>query len=162
QWLYGDRIEWRLRLVGLADSPEHYTAMGFTPERQSASFATISRQYGMPIDTRLRPRMAATIPACRAIVAARLHAPEAQRALLRPLGVRHFGGQLLDDPATTAAAAADAGLDPAELARWSAGDDVAAALAEDMRLAREPLPAARALDHKLANWSGGRRYTCPS
>jgi hypothetical protein len=28
--------------------------------------------------------------------------------------------------------------------------------------ARRPMPAARALDHKLANWSGGRRYTCPS
>ena len=31
-----------------------------------------------------------------------------------------------------------------------------------MRPAREPMPAARVLDHKLANWSGGRRYTCPS
>jgi hypothetical protein len=24
------------------------------------------------------------------------------------------------------------------------------------------MPAARVLDEKLANWSGGRRYTCPS
>jgi hypothetical protein len=24
------------------------------------------------------------------------------------------------------------------------------------------MAAARVLDHKLANWSGGRRYTCPS
>jgi len=24
------------------------------------------------------------------------------------------------------------------------------------------MPAARVLDHKLANWSGGRRYSCPS
>jgi len=31
-----------------------------------------------------------------------------------------------------------------------------------MAAAREPLPAARVLDDKLANWSGGRRYTCPS
>ncbi len=36
------------------------------------------------------------------------------------------------------------------------------ALREDMERAREPMPAARALDHKLANWSGGLRYTCPS
>ena len=35
-------------------------------------------------------------------------------------------------------------------------------LREDLALARRPLPAARILDHKLANWSGGRRYTCPS
>jgi hypothetical protein len=31
-----------------------------------------------------------------------------------------------------------------------------------MAAARQPLPAARVLDAKLANWSGGRRYTCPS
>ncbi len=31
-----------------------------------------------------------------------------------------------------------------------------------MESAREPMPAARVLDEKLANWSGGRRYTCPS
>ena len=35
-------------------------------------------------------------------------------------------------------------------------------LREDLALARRPMPAARILDHKLANWSGGRRYTCPS
>ena len=36
------------------------------------------------------------------------------------------------------------------------------ALVADMLAAREPIGAARVLDHKLANWSGGRRYTCPS
>jgi hypothetical protein len=36
------------------------------------------------------------------------------------------------------------------------------ALDEDIAAARRPLPAARVLDDKLANWSGGRRYTCPS
>jgi hypothetical protein len=41
-------------------------------------------------------------------------------------------------------------------------DDVADALADDMAAARQPAAAARVLDHKLANWSGGRRYTCPS
>src|SRR5919199_1539106 len=100
-WLYGDALEWRVRMVGLSASPADYVERGFTPEVQSRAFARIARDHGMPIDTSLRPRMAATLPACRAVVAARLHAPE--------------------------------------------------------RLA-----AARVLDHKLANWSGGRRYTCPS
>src|ERR1700679_2559945 len=31
-----------------------------------------------------------------------------------------------------------------------------------MDLARHPHPAGLALDRKLAGWSGGRRYTCPS
>jgi predicted DsbA family dithiol-disulfide isomerase len=161
-WLYGDAVEWRVRLVGLSGSPEDYVERGFTPERQSRAFASIARDHGMPIDTSVRPRMAATIPACRAIVAARLHAPDRMRRLLRRLRVRHFAGQLLDDPETIAAAARDADIDPTELERWTAGDDAEAALREDMAAARAPIDAARVLDEKLANWSGGRRYTCPS
>jgi predicted DsbA family dithiol-disulfide isomerase len=161
-WLYGDALDWRVRMVGLSASPADYVDRGFTPEVQSRALAQIARDHGMPIDTSVRPRMAATLPACRAVVAARLHAPERMRRLLRRLRVRTFSGELLDEPETIAGAARDAGLDPDELARWSAGDDVGAALDEDMAAAREPLPAARVLDHKLANWSGGRRYTCPS
>src|SRR3954452_24575917 len=95
-WLYGDRLEWRVRMVGLAESPDEYLDRGFTPERQSSSFATIAREHGMPIGTSVRPRMAATIPACRAIVAARLHATDKMRRPLRRLLVRHFSGELLD------------------------------------------------------------------
>jgi predicted DsbA family dithiol-disulfide isomerase len=161
-WLYGDRLEWQARMVVLAHSPADYAERGHTPERQAAAFARIAREHGMPIDTRERPRMAATAPACRAVVAARLHAPERMRRLLRRLRIRCFCGQLLDEPETIAGAAGDAGIDPEQLQRWSEGSDVADALAEDMALARGPMPAARVLDKKLANWSGGRRYTCPS
>jgi predicted DsbA family dithiol-disulfide isomerase len=161
-WLYGDRLEWRVCMVGLAESPDEYVDRGFTPERQSSAFTMIARDHGMPIDTSVRPRMAATVPACRAVVAARLHAPDKMRRLLRRLRVRHFSGELLDAAETIAGAATDAGLDPADLERWSAGDDVEAALREDMVAARHPIEAAKVLDAKLANWSGGRRYTCPS
>jgi predicted DsbA family dithiol-disulfide isomerase len=161
-WLYGDRIAWRTVMVGLADDPQHYLDMGFTPERQSSAFKAIARDHGMPIDTSVRPRMAATIPACRAVVAARLHAPDRERHVLRRLRVRHFAGELLDAPETIDAAARDAHVDPGDLRRWMDGDDVTAALEEDMAAARRPMGAARVLDHKLANWSGGRRYTCPS
>jgi predicted DsbA family dithiol-disulfide isomerase len=161
-WLYGDRVEWRVRLVGLSESPDDYAERGFTPERQSNAFGAIARDHGMPIDTAVRPRMAATVPACRAVVAARLRAPDHERRLLRRLRVRHFSGELLDDPQTIAGAARDAGLDPAELEVWTREEAVEAALRDDMAAAREPLTAARVLDHKLANWSGGRRYTCPS
>jgi predicted DsbA family dithiol-disulfide isomerase len=161
-WLYGDAIEWQVALVGLAASEQEYLDKGFTPERQSAAFKKISREHRMPIDTTVRARMAATIPACRAVIAARLHAPEAMRPLLRRLRIRNFSGELLDAPETLAGAARDAGLDPGRLDAWAQGDDVSAALEQDMARAREPLPAARVLDAKLANWSGGRRYTCPS
>jgi predicted DsbA family dithiol-disulfide isomerase len=161
-WLYGDQLEWKVRLVGLAASPDAYVERGFTPEKQASAFASIARDHGMPIDSSVRARMAATIPACRAVVAARLNAPEAERTLLRRLRIRHFSGQLLDEPETIHAAARDAGIESDALDRWAAEPAVAAALEDDMAAARHPMGAARVLDAKLANWSGGRRYTCPS
>ena len=161
-WLYGDRLDWKVRLVGLSESPEDYLAKGFTPQKQSRSFAAIARDHGMPIDSSLRPRMAATMPACRAVVAARMHAREAEPRLLRRLRIRHFSGQLLDEPETIHAAARDAGIEPADLDRWTAEAAVQEALSGDMAIARNPMSAARVLDDQLANWSGGRRYTCPS
>jgi hypothetical protein len=116
----------------------------------------------MPFVLAPGPRIAVTMPACRAVVAARLHVPERAWLLLRALRVRNFSGQLFDEPATIAAAATDAGIDPEELADWIADPDTETALDEDLRLARHPSAVALALDHKLAAWSGGRRYTCPS
>ena len=161
-WLYGDAIEWRRRMVVLAEDPQEYLDKGVTPAMMSSGFAKIAREHGMPIDTSLRPRMAATVPACRAVVAARLHAPEAEVALLRAFRLRAMRGELLDEESTVHGAAADAGLDPQQLDGWSAGDDVESAMRADMAHAREPSCAARVLDERLANWSGGRRYTCPS
>ena len=63
----------------------------------------------MPIDPAPYPRPASSEPACRAVVAAQLHAPEHAEALLRRLRVRVMTGGLLDDPELLAAAARDAG-----------------------------------------------------
>jgi hypothetical protein len=149
-------------MVGLAESAAVYEGSGFTVERLSQSLTRLSSEHHMPIDTALRPRMAATVPACRAVVAARLNAPGQVEALLRRLRVRNFSGELLDASETIAAAATDAGIDPSELGQWSETPATAEALAQDMDAARHPRAAALALDHKLAGWSGGRRYTCPS
>jgi predicted DsbA family dithiol-disulfide isomerase len=162
RWLYGDTLDWGRRMVVLSDDPQDYIDKGFTPEMLAKGSAKIAREHGMPIDTSVRPRMHATAPACRAIVAARLRAPHAEDALLRAFRVRNFAGELLDEDETLYGAATDAGLDPDELRSWMTSPDVGRALEEDRAAAREPLPAARALDEKLANWSGGRRYTCPS
>jgi len=96
------------------------------------------------------------------VVAAREHAPERAEALLRRLRVRVMTGGLVDDPELIRAAANDAGIDPAELERWVASDAVGEALEADAAAARDPLPAARALDHKLGGPPGERRYTAPS
>ncbi|MCW2996828.1 MAG: hypothetical protein JWN65_377 [Solirubrobacterales bacterium] len=161
-WLFGDQLGWTVVMVGLAQTGADYDGKGFTTEVMAQAFKKIAADHGMPIDSAERPRMAATVPACKAVVAVRLHAPAATRTILRALRVRHFAGDLLDAPETLAAAARDAGLDPEQVARWADGDDVQAALADDMHRARHPHPAALAQDHKLAAWDGGRRYTCPS
>jgi predicted DsbA family dithiol-disulfide isomerase len=163
EWLYGDQLEWQPRMVVLADTPEQYLERGFTTERQAAAYRQIAHDHGMPIDTSERPRVAATRPACMAVVATRLQDPEAARRLLRCFRVHNFAGDaLLDEPDMLELAAASAGLDPAEVRGWMADPRVEEALEEDRVAARRPMPAARVLDHKLANWSGGRRYTCPT
>ena len=161
-WLYGGHVEWVSRMVVLSESPDDYIEKGFTPEKQGSAFATMARMHGMPIDTSVRPRMTATAPACRVVVAARLHSPGHAAGLLRCLRVSHFEGDLIDEPDVIAAAAVKSGLDPEELEGWASEPDTESALKDDMARAREPMDAARVLDDKLANWSGGRRYTCPS
>jgi predicted DsbA family dithiol-disulfide isomerase len=162
RWLYGDAIEWQPRMVGLSEDPEAVVRAGFTPEAMSNAYKKISDQHGMPIDYSIRERMSASVPACRAVVATRLNAPEAERAVLRALRIRNFRGELLDADETLSGAARDAGLDPADLATWMADAKTQDALDADMAAAREPSAAARVMDERLASWSGGRRYTCPS
>ncbi|HEY6780169.1 MAG TPA: hypothetical protein VI111_04400 [Thermoleophilaceae bacterium] len=78
--------------------PDDYLAKSFTPEKQAAAFKRISHAHGMPIDTRVRPRMEATVPACRAVVAARRARPldgrvqdEARERLERVATEQHVG-----------------------------------------------------------------------
>jgi predicted DsbA family dithiol-disulfide isomerase len=162
EWLYGDQLTWNHRMVVLSERPEDVEASGFTTDRHAAALATIQERFGMPIDTDERPRTAASLPACLAYVAARLHAPERADALLRALRVRIMGGGLPDDPETIGSAAAEAGIDPALLQDWMGADATSDALQADKAAARNPLPAARVLDHKLGGPADERRYTCPS
>ena len=160
-WLYGDRIEWQLRMVVLAEDPGGHRGARLRHEADVGRLQD-DRARARHADRHLRaPADGGPLPACR-----RWSRPGCTRragtALLRALRIRNFAGELLDDPATIAGAALDAGLDPDGLERGCAGEDVTAAVEEDKALARAPMPAARVLDHKLANWSGGRRYTCPS
>ena len=161
-WLYGNALDWRLRMVVLSERTQDNVDRGFTPEKLAEGAAQIARDHRMPIDTRVRPRVPATLRACRAVVAARVHAPALAQRLMRALQIRNFAGELLDEQDTIDGAARDTGIAPAELFEWGRDPAVLEELKEDMRLARQPLPAARVLDHKLANWTGGRRYTCPS
>jgi predicted DsbA family dithiol-disulfide isomerase len=155
RWHYGDQLRWRTRMIVLTLEPGE-------AERLAQGAPGLQRMYGMPIDPAPLARPASSEPACRAVVAARIHAPGTDERLLRRLRMRTMVGWLLDDPATIAAAARDVGLDPDELARWSESAEVHAALQSDSAAARAPAAAARALDHKLGGPRAARRYTAPS
>jgi predicted DsbA family dithiol-disulfide isomerase len=160
--LFGDKLAWEDRMVGLSSDPAELDAKGLTLDGLAEAYAKFTASHGMPIDARRRPRHAASLPACRAVVAARLFAPDRQEALLRRLRVLAMGGGLLDDPALIGRAANEADIDPAELCGWLAEDAVQRELRTDMALARDPQPSAVALAHKLARTEDGWRYTCPS
>jgi 2-hydroxychromene-2-carboxylate isomerase len=155
RWHYGEQLRWTVRMIVLTLEPGE-------AEKLATGAGSLQPRYGMPIDAAPYARPASSEPACRAVVAAGLHAPELQEPLLRRLRVRVMLAGLLDDPELIDGAARDVGIDPAVLAAWCAGSDVEAALGADIAASRNPRPGARALDHKLGGPSGERRYTAPS
>ncbi len=155
RWHYGDGLSWTPRMIVLTLEPGE-------AEKLAGGAPGLQRRYGMPIDPTPHSRPASSEPACRAVVAARVNAPQRAERLLRALRVRVMRGGLLDDPELIAAAAADAGIDGDALAGWSAAQDVADELAGDIAAARDPSPSARALDHKLGGPADERRYTAPT
>jgi 2-hydroxychromene-2-carboxylate isomerase len=155
RWHYGDGLRWRTRMIVLTEEPGE-------AEKLAQGAPTLQRRHGMPIDPAPLPRPASSEPACRAVVAARLHAAGREDALLRRLRARTMAGGLLDDPGLLDGAARDVGLDPDDVRRWSATDEVAQALRADADAARSPSREARALDHKLGGPPEQRRYSAPS
>lgn len=155
RWHYGPALRWRPRMIILTSEPGE-------AEKLAEGAAGLQRRYGMPIDPGPYPRACSSEPACLAVVATRCNAPAAEEPLLRGLRVRTMAGGLLDDPELIAAAARDAGIDPAALESWTATDAAREALAADAAAARKPSASARALDHKLSGPRGERRYSAPS
>ena len=91
RWHYGDGLRWTVRMIVL-------TREAGEAEKLAEGAPTLQRLHGMPIDPAPYPRPASSEPACRAVVAAREHAPERAEALLRRLRVRVMTGGLVDDP----------------------------------------------------------------
>lgn len=156
EWLYGDQLDWELHMVVLAEAPR----TDVPPEKVSAGRRKLQLDYGMPIDWR-PVALGPSVDACRAVVAARLHAPEREDALLRRLRVLHFASYDLDAE-TVDRAAAEAGIAPEDLHEWVSDHRVEEVLRDDMKAARSPSPASRAQDYKLGGPDDERRYTCPS
>lgn len=163
RWLYEGRIEWVSRMVVLADDRDAQRERGYDPSRVVGAHRRIAAKHRMPIDSRQLDAVAGSHTACKAVVAAREGTGvQSARLMLRALRVAHFSGELIDRPEVIDAAASQASIDPAELSEWVSDPATEKALEIDIAEARAPSPAACVLDDKLANWSGGRRYSCPS
>lgn len=161
EWLYGDHIEMEQRLVGLQNNPDELLDKGFSTEKMVGGWKKFARENGMPFNFPKLKRHSATVPACRAIVAARVHGGN-DRALARWLRIKRFSGELIDEQIVIDAAAKSAGIEPEQLATWTASAVTDKALDSDMHAARHPTPEALAIDRRLADSDDGRRYTCPS
>jgi 2-hydroxychromene-2-carboxylate isomerase len=163
QWRYGEQLRWTLVMVGLTEDAGQYAARGYTPTRSAIGYGRF-RRFGMPFQITPKPRLSATSPACRAVVATRLAAPELEEAALRALQVAQFTTTgTLDDPDTLRSALAGVdGLDADAVVGRIDDPEVMAAYESDRGRARVAAGSPTEFQGRAANTDGAVRYTAPS
>jgi protein-disulfide isomerase-like protein with CxxC motif len=161
RWRYGAQLDWRLALIGLAESGADYDARGYAPGSGARGYLRF-REYGMPFDTQPRERNIGTGRACRAIVAARLVDPESEILAFRALQLARFTTTTPFDTDEGIRAALD-GLPRAD-SLLAAIDDAATeeAYQADRAEVREASGSPTEFQGKAANTDGAVRYTAPS
>lgn len=160
-WRYGTQLDWRLALIGLAETAENYDARGYAPGSGARGYLKF-REYGMPFDTQPRERNIGTGRACRAIVAARLLDPELELLAFRALQLARFTTTTLFD--TDEGIGAALAQLPQAAAIVAAIDDPATeeAYQADRAEVRTATGSPTEFQGKAANTDGAVRYTAPS
>lgn len=164
EWRYGAQLEWRLVLIGLAESPQLYLDRGYTPLMMAQGWVGF-RRFGMPFAPEAKARIAATSLACRVVVAARIALPGSEHRVHRALQLAQFTSTALLDEADDLrrALAGVAGVDGAALVAAALDSpEVRAAYERDRAETRTAAGTAGALQGKTANSDGLERYTAPS
>ncbi len=163
RWRYGAQLEWRHVMIGLAEDPQLYVDRGYTATRMATGFRRF-RRYGMPFATAPKPRVSATSPACRALVATRLAAPEREYAAFRALQFAQFTStMLLDEPdALRSALARVEGLDAGAVVGAIEGAEVWEAYEADRAEARTAEGGPTHFQGKSFDSDGRERFTAPS
>jgi protein-disulfide isomerase-like protein with CxxC motif len=164
RWRFGDRIDWRLVLIGLSESRETYEQRGYTPDRLLGSQRIFSERFGMPFSFELKPRMAGTARACRAIVAARELDPELGESALRALQLLQFTspGLLDEDEDLRAALHGVPGLEVDAIVARIDDPEIVAAYEADRALARSADGSPTHAQDRFSTSDGPVRYTAPS
>jgi protein-disulfide isomerase-like protein with CxxC motif len=163
-WRYGPALRWRLVVIGLTEDPEQYLQRGYTPRDMTLSQKSFRDRFGMPFALHVKRRVAATSPACRAIVAARIERPGSEWAVLRALQIANFTTEtLLDEPDDLKRALAGVpGINPGLIVSRIDDADVREAYERDRAEARTAAGSAAELQGKTATTDGPVRYTAPS
>ena len=164
RWRFGDQVEWRLVLIGLSENTERIEGLGYTPARLAAGMRKFPRRFGMPFGVEVKPRLAATSRACRAIVAARELDPELGEAALRALQLMQFTttGLLDDDEDLRQALASVAGLDAEALVASIDASETVVAYEADRARARSAEGSPTHVQNRHSSSDGPVRYTAPS
>jgi protein-disulfide isomerase-like protein with CxxC motif len=163
RWRYGGQLRWTLVTIGLTEDAAQYAARGYSPTR-SALGQRRFRRFGMPFQVTPKPRLSATSPGCRAIVATRLAAPELEEHALRALQLAQFTttGVLEDPEMLRSALASVEGLDADPVVARIDAPDVVAAYEADRARARTAAGSPTEFQGRAANTDGAVRYTAPS
>jgi 2-hydroxychromene-2-carboxylate isomerase len=163
RWRYGAQLRWTLVMIGLTEEATQYAARGYTPTRSALGLERF-RRFSMPFQITPKPRLSATSPGCRAIVATRLTAPELEDAALRALQFAQFTTTgTLDDPEMLRSALASVeGLDADDVVARTDDPEVVEAYEADRAAARKAAGSPTEFQGRAANTDGAVRYTAPS
>jgi len=163
RWRYGDQLEWRHVMIGLAETGANYEQRGYTPERHAGTPARFKR-FGMPFGEMRRPRIPGTGRACRAVVSARLDSEHHAYLALRELRFGWFTTNLLmdEDDAIAECLARSPELDAEAIVARIDSPEVEEAYQRDRAEARSAAGSAASLQGKTASTDGVERYTASS
>jgi 2-hydroxychromene-2-carboxylate isomerase len=164
RWRYGEQLRWRLVMIGLTESAQQYARRGYSTAGSAQGYLSFARRFGMPFQYTPKSAMSATSPACRAVVAVRLAAPELEEAALRELQLAQFTttGRLEDPDTIRAAVSRVDGLDADAIVARIHDREVIEAYEADRALARTAAGSPTEFQGKAANTDGLVRYTAPS
>lgn len=164
EWRYGDQIDWRLVLVGLSEDTARYAANGYTPLRQAQGGINFREHWGMPFGLAVKPRLAASSRACRAVIAARREWPGSEWAVFRTLQFANFNTPLLldeDEHLREALRVVDE-VEPDRIIALIDAPEVMAEYEQDKAETRTAAGSPTEFQGKAGNSDGHVRYTAPS
>lgn len=164
EWRYRDQIDWRLVLVGLSENTERYAANGYTPLRRAQGDIRFREQWGMPFSHDVKPRLAYSSRACRAVIAARREWPGSEWAVFRALQLANFTTPLLldDDEQLRAVLSVLDAVDAERIVALIDAPEVISEYEADKAQTRTAAGSPTEFQGKAGNSDGAVRYTAPS